>query len=232
MSFLNSIHRRRAFTLIELLIVVAIIAILAAIAVPNFLEAQTRAKVSRARADMRSIATALESYRIDHNHYPSTPFSTGATSVLRVVPNNISSPIAYVSTASFLDPFISANLGDFQFFFYNSVGVGTYGPDSSYPGEASGDPTAGRRYYYQSNRDPRRISFGPDTAAARSARNREGEWVLSSLGPDRRRNLIQVPASSDPNDQIHMPYDATNGTISAGDIVRSQKESEGRMVGN
>src|SRR5687767_11253654 len=60
----------RAFTLIELLIVVAIIAILAAIAVPNFLEAQTRAKVSRARADMRTEATALEMYRLDSNMYP------------------------------------------------------------------------------------------------------------------------------------------------------------------
>lgn len=58
------------FTLIELLIVVAIIAILAAIAIPNFLQAQTRAKVSRARADIRSIATGQESYYVDHNQYP------------------------------------------------------------------------------------------------------------------------------------------------------------------
>jgi type II secretion system protein G len=62
--------RRSAFTLIELLIVVAIIAILAAIAVPNFLEAQVRAKVSRANNDMRALATALEVYHVDHNTYP------------------------------------------------------------------------------------------------------------------------------------------------------------------
>ena len=60
---------KKAFTLIELLIVVAIIAILAAIAVPNFLEAQTRSKVSRTKADMRSLVTAIEAYRADNNDY-------------------------------------------------------------------------------------------------------------------------------------------------------------------
>src|SRR5437870_12866546 len=64
--------RKKGFTLIELLIVVAIIAILAAIAIPNFLAAQVRAKVSRAKAEMRTLATAIESYEVDNNRYPPT----------------------------------------------------------------------------------------------------------------------------------------------------------------
>ena len=60
---------RAGFTLIELLIVVAIIGILAAIAVPNFLNAQTRAKIARCEADMRSLSLAIETYRLDNNKY-------------------------------------------------------------------------------------------------------------------------------------------------------------------
>ena len=59
----------KCFTLIELLIVVAIIAILAAIAVPNFLEAQVRSKVARCKSDMRNLANALEAYFVDNNKY-------------------------------------------------------------------------------------------------------------------------------------------------------------------
>jgi type II secretion system protein G len=59
----------KGFTLIELLIVVAIIGILAAIAVPNFLNAQVRAKVAKTEAEMKSYVTAAEMYRLDNNNY-------------------------------------------------------------------------------------------------------------------------------------------------------------------
>ncbi|MEQ8819458.1 MAG: DUF4190 domain-containing protein [Sumerlaeia bacterium] len=43
---------------------------LAAIAVPNFLEAQVRAKVSRTRSELRVLSTALDAYRVDERRYP------------------------------------------------------------------------------------------------------------------------------------------------------------------
>jgi len=84
-----------AFTLIELLMVVAIIAILASIAVTNFLEAQARAKCSRAENDMRTIATALESYRIDNSRYPPTPMSSLDDRDKRL--SFLTTPISYLS---------------------------------------------------------------------------------------------------------------------------------------
>jgi type II secretion system protein G len=60
----------RGFTLIELMIVVAIIAILAGILIPNFVNARSQAQTAACESNMRSIATALELYYADNQVYP------------------------------------------------------------------------------------------------------------------------------------------------------------------
>ncbi len=113
---------QRGFTLIELLIVVAIIAILAAIAVPNFLEAQTRAKLSRIKNDHRVIANAMELYFSEWNDYPERNDESmlapgGNTSLSGLV--RLTTPVAYITSIP-LDPFGRERSGE------GSAGALTY----------------------------------------------------------------------------------------------------------
>lgn len=63
---------QRGFTLIEIMVVVVIIGLLAALVAPSLIGNIDRAAVNRARADIRSIETALNLYRLDNFRYPST----------------------------------------------------------------------------------------------------------------------------------------------------------------
>jgi prepilin-type N-terminal cleavage/methylation domain-containing protein len=205
----------RAFTLIELLIVVAIIAILAAIAVPNFLEAQTRAKVSRVKADLRSVATGIEAYCVDANKYPPNDFLGW-----NVLPYQLSTPVAYMTDVRMKDPFRDKDFDSqqgaaVQFYTYQHFLT----PDEFSAATAS---------LPGSQPLPLEIvdvdGFNPGVIA------RHGSYMLLSPGPDRLysgKNLSSFAATA-PVFGLEIPYDPTNGTISFGNVMRTQRSPEVR----
>ena len=76
---LNKLNKRRGgFTLVEIMIVVAIIALLAAIAVPGFLRARKRSQASKVLNDLRLIDSAVDQYAIENNKKANDPVSTAA----------------------------------------------------------------------------------------------------------------------------------------------------------
>ena len=64
--------RRGGFTLVEIMIVVAIIALLAAIAVPNFMRARKRSQATACKQDYRMLDAAIEQFAIESNAQPTT----------------------------------------------------------------------------------------------------------------------------------------------------------------
>jgi general secretion pathway protein G len=70
-SLYRHMHRdEKGFTLVELMIVIIILAILTAIAVPSYMVLRNRARVAAAQSEMKNIATAFEMYNADWDQYP------------------------------------------------------------------------------------------------------------------------------------------------------------------
>ena len=199
------------FTLIELLIVVAIIAILAAIAVPNFLEAQTRSKVTRAKSDHRTLATAIESYRVDHTMYPVQNGSMDSPNGLI----RLSTPVSYMSNPLLVDPFkpqgdVSTN---------NNVGQNQYiysfiKRSPLVPG------IGGMPAKFTLSRGAFPLVNGFDLTSDEKFKAGPYSWLLCSYGPDKALQFDNDPAITSGDRNCYKPYDTTNGTRSAGDIFR------------
>jgi len=68
----GGVGRQSGFTLIEIMVVVVILGILAAIIVPKVMSRPDQARVVKAKQDVRALEAALNAYKLDNFHYPST----------------------------------------------------------------------------------------------------------------------------------------------------------------
>lgn len=188
---------RRAFTLIELLIVIGILLVVSGIAIINISEAQTRARVARVKADFKSFATAIEVYMADYNRVPRMRHANFygdanidyvyGQAVKGLISPVLSTPVAYISSVMIIDPFMEQeNLAPVDQRMYTYQDIGTY------------------------------IDRNPKSQFWKKAVEYYGPWRFGSVGPDKMFSHGMLNSSQ-------LPYDPTNGTMSLGNIWRSQK---------
>lgn len=192
--------RWRGFTLIELLIVVAIIAILALIAVPNFLEAQTRAKVARAMTDLRTMHVAYNAYMVDWNDCLRDANDYDTPADLRALDWHSENP------GETEDMVFTVNSNFYTF--------RQWRPLTTPVSYVTLRPVQGGF--------SRNVPFGQDT---REISRSIVYWVILCGGPDRDNG--DWYRGNNPNHRVNglpvaCPYDPTNGTVSNGDIWRGE----------
>ncbi|MEW6236492.1 MAG: prepilin-type N-terminal cleavage/methylation domain-containing protein [Candidatus Omnitrophota bacterium] len=204
--------RRRAFTLIELLIVVAIIGVLAAIAVPNFINAQTRAKVAKVKSDFKAIYTAQEMYYLDNNNY-APPFKlqalTSPLSYIANVPQDVFPPRHILKTGGGQGEAYAA-VTWYRYVYGTPVGV----KPVNYAGGNSGGGLrialcADHYAYFEPF-----LLRGPAEAMA-GQKDCSTQWLVKSFGT----NVNMSALCGNNGDDCTFRYDPTNGLISIGDIA-------------
>ncbi len=98
---IRNLRNRKGFTLIELMIVVAIIGILAAIAIPNFLRFQAKSKQSEAKELLSTVYTAEQAYFAEQNTYGSLSNAGFTPSATPKYYTNITSQFTFTGGTSF-----------------------------------------------------------------------------------------------------------------------------------
>jgi len=209
----------KGFSLIELLIVIAIISIITAIVVPNLMSANIRAKVSGVKADMGSIAIALEDYKVDYGEYPKdsrfsrrTPYASdiiaesgqafdgdGGTDS----DGNDAIGLGYLvyPKAAFEPTYLKRIAGDP---FNNS-------------GEEDWNGTSGAHNHHYSYYTGKWFDSGPDDCT--SSDDSPQYWALVSWGPDQDKDITNYfYAKKALTDGTNL-YNPDNGIVSSGDIV-------------
>ena len=230
---------KKAFTLIELLIVVAIIAILAAIAVPNFLEAQTRAKVSRVLSDERTYSTALETYYIDNNAYP-YHIARGGVTGQATYPTGIDTTNNYNAQVLLSGGKAVGNWNNIPTFAIGQGGrvLGLTSPVSylsAHTSDAFGSDKSVTFAYAQGPAGFLVWSPGPDgvdqldgSLNGSSNNSNAAEWMLHGGQSLPSNYLTAGPGgvtgspTGAPTSGDSFTYDATNGTASAGDVYKTK----------
>lgn len=110
-------RRRAGFTLVEIMLVVVIIGVIAALFVPNLIGRSDQARRTAAMTDLRSVGATLDMYRLDNAHYPSTDQGLEA---LVNKPSGLPEPMNYtpggyarkVPTDPWQNPYVYINAGD------------------------------------------------------------------------------------------------------------------------
>ena len=118
--------KSKAFTLIELLIVMAVIAILISIAIPSFKGMQMEARKTKAQGDVRTIKMAVEAYYMDHhNTYPAEAnYQTSlSASVPQILPNILYDPFGSTSTTQYSYSLDTHNAATATYYVIYSVGT-------------------------------------------------------------------------------------------------------------